>query len=118
MSREILAPTHERTNTSRPRLSVPNQKSASTEQIYQNPLHPYTESLLSAIPEAEPLQEKERDRMTYEGMTYSDSELDELEFVEIAPEHFVLCLPSEVADYKRKYTKLRTRSYSKQLVAI
>lgn len=91
---------------------------ASTEQIYQNPLHPYTESLLSAIPEAEPLQEKERVRMTYEGMTYSDSELDELEFVEIAPEHFVLCLPSEVADYKRKYTKLRTRSYSKQLVAI
>lgn len=91
---------------------------APSEQIYQYPLHPYTESLLSAIPEADPLQEKNRQRVVYEGMGYSDEELDQLEFFEISQGHFVLCLPSEVAHYKRKFTLLRNQAKPKQLVAI
>lgn len=89
-----------------------------SEQIYQYPLHPYTESLLSAIPEADPLQEKQRERSIYDGMDYSEEEFDQLEFFEVAPEHFILCLPTELAFYKRKYTLLRNKVNPKQLVAI
>lgn len=91
---------------------------APSEQIYQYPLHPYTESLLSAIPEAEPITEKNRQRKVYEGHDYTEAELAQLDFFEISPEHFVLCLPSEVAQYKRKYTVLRSHSTPSQLLAI
>lgn len=81
-------------------------------EIYQCPLHPYTESLLSAIPEADPLLEKDRDRQTYSGFNYTAAEWDDVRMFEIAPEHFVLCHPSEVATYRRKFTVLRTHNQS------
>ena len=37
------------------------------EEIYQNPLHPYTQVLLSAIPKPDPNTEKERERIIIEG---------------------------------------------------
>lgn len=35
------------------------------EDIYENPIHPYTQSLLSAIPHPDPLSEKTRQRVVY-----------------------------------------------------
>ena len=34
---------------------------ADSEELFKNPLHPYTKALLSAIPEPDPRKEKKRD---------------------------------------------------------
>lgn len=39
---------------------------ASSERLYQNPLHNYTKSLISAIPQPDPMFERERVRKIYE----------------------------------------------------
>ena len=82
---------------------------APADEIYECPLHQYTESLLSAIPEADPLKAKERQRVQYQGLNYSEAEWKDVKMREIAPGHQVLCHPNEVAAYRRKYTVLRTK---------
>ena len=52
------------------------------EDIYENPLHPYTVSLLSAIPLPDPIQEKVRKRVVYKRdevpLTYNSASLRQL----------------------------------------
>ncbi len=48
-------------------------ETGTTEEIFSNPIHPYTKSLLSAIPHPNPVVEKERVSMTY---SYKDSGID------------------------------------------
>ncbi|MCR5794751.1 MAG: ATP-binding cassette domain-containing protein [Solobacterium sp.] len=50
-------------------------ETGTTDEIFENPIHPYTRSLLSAIPHPNPIVEKARIAMTYdkakEGVDYS-----------------------------------------------
>ena len=57
------------------------------EQIYNNAKHPYTKSLLSAIPLPDPIYERKRRRIKYEATVnnYTNRELHEIE-----PGHFIL----------------------------
>lgn len=66
------------------------------DKIYNNPIHPYTKSLLSAIPYANPLIERNRARIYY---NKSDIDYDIGEFNEVEPEHFVLGTKDEVGSW-------------------
>lgn len=73
----------------------------SAEEIYNYGLHPYTESLLSAIPLPDPDYERVRERITYK----PENTDKERSLQEIAPEHFVYCSEDEVALYRDKLSK-------------
>ncbi len=57
------------------------------EEIYQNPLHDYTKSLSSAIPQPDPESERSRKRFSYIDPTKANNHLRQLH--EIRPNHFV-----------------------------
>ncbi len=61
---------------------------APSEELYDNPMHPYTKSLLSAIPVSEPLIERQRNMIHY---VPSDIPAEKLALREVKPGHFVLC---------------------------
>ena len=66
-----------------------------SDELFAHPLHPYTKSLLSAIPYPDPLYEKHRNRISYNPAVAHDYEFDKPKFQEIRPGHFVLCNEAE-----------------------
>jgi oligopeptide transport system ATP-binding protein len=92
---------------------------ATSDELFANPLHPYTKSLLSAIPLPDPLREKSRQRILYESENYcisggvsngvsggvSGSVLggDLPTFKEVKKGHFVLCTKCEFDKLTRTY---------------
>jgi len=73
---------------------------APADEVYNKPLHPYTESLLSAIPLPDPVYERNRTRFTY--VPREDNGEPEA-MREIVPGHFVYCRESDVPALKEKY---------------
>ncbi|MDP4085139.1 MAG: ABC transporter ATP-binding protein [Bacillota bacterium] len=68
---------------------------APAEELYRNPLHPYTQSLLSAIPLPDPISERTRARKSYNPSVHNYAENEPVEFREVTPGHFVLCSEKE-----------------------
>ena len=75
---------------------------AKGDDLYAHPLHPYTKALLSAIPEPNPITEKNRQRFDYDPKRDHKYPDEEFSLVEVEPEHFVYCTPSELADIKKE----------------
>ena len=75
---------------------------ANGEDLYKNPLHPYTKALLSAIPEPNPITERQRVRVDYVPDRDHDYSNEKPSMVEVEPEHFVYCSPSELAKYREQ----------------
>lgn len=73
---------------------------ASSEELFKNPLHPYTRSLLSAIPLPDPHYEKQRKRFDYVPSRDHDYSNQKPSFREVAPGHFVSCNDAEFAKYQ------------------
>ena len=73
---------------------------ADSDELFKNPLHPYTRSLLSAIPLPDPIYEKQRTRVIYNPIAEHDYSVDEPSFREISPGHFVYCNDAEEEKYK------------------
>ena len=73
---------------------------ASGAEIFKNPLHPYTKSLLSAIPLPDPHYEKNRVRIIYNPATEHDYSVDLPSMKEVAPGHFVYCNSQEFDKYQ------------------
>ncbi len=59
---------------------------AESEELFRNPLHPYTKSLLSAVPIPDPRREKNRVRISYEPACSDPSAA----FREVTPGHWVM----------------------------
>lgn len=74
-----------------------------SEELYNNPIHPYTKSLLSAIPQPDPDTERQRKRIAYDPKMHNYSGDEELKLREIKPGHLVLCSEKEYAEYKKQY---------------
>lgn len=75
---------------------------ANGDDLYKNPLHPYTKALLSAIPEPNPITERTRKRVDYDPERDHDYSGEKPSMVEVEPEHFVYCSPSEFEAYRKQ----------------
>ena len=75
---------------------------AETEELFAHPMHPYTRSLLSAIPLPDPRSEKKRVRIIYNPIAEHDYSTDKPTMREILPGHFVRCNDAEEAKYKEE----------------
>jgi len=75
---------------------------ASSEELFLHPLHPYTKSLLSAIPYPDPLYEKQRKRIAYEPVLAHDYSEDKPQLHEIVPGHFIHANEAELARYREE----------------
>ncbi|HHW6761520.1 ATP-binding cassette domain-containing protein [Staphylococcus aureus] len=67
------------------------------EEIYQNPLHDYTKSLLSAIPQPDPESERSRKRFSY---IHDEANNHLRQLHEIRPQHFVFSTEEEAAQLR------------------
>lgn len=75
---------------------------ATSEELFAHPLHPYTKSLLSAIPYPDPHHEKNRKRITYDPHTSHDYSVQTPVLREIVPGHFILCNDAEFEKYQKE----------------
>ena len=73
-----------------------------SDELFKNPLHPYTKSLLSAIPKPNPLEEKTRKRIVYNPNEAHDYSVDKPTLKEITPGHFIYCNDAEFEQYKKE----------------
>lgn len=69
---------------------------APADALFAQPLHPYTKSLLSAIPIPDPRLERQRQQLAYEPPPPADRQLQE-----VTPSHFVLCSQEEAQIMER-----------------
>ncbi|MGL4337207.1 MAG: ATP-binding cassette domain-containing protein [Turicibacter sp.] len=73
---------------------------ATAEELFLHPLHPYTKSLLSAIPIPDPKLEKKKKLIVYTGEEH-DYRLDKPKWVEVSKDHFVWANEIEIDGYKK-----------------
>lgn len=74
---------------------------AETEELFNNPIHPYTKSLLSAVPIPDPILERKKVLKVYDPDQH-DYSVEKPEMVEIKPGHFVWANKTEVENYKKE----------------
>ena len=79
---------------------------ASSDELFKHPLHPYTVSLLSAIPKPNPLTERKRTRIVYKPWEVHNYETDKPQLREVCPGHQVYCNEAEFNQYLEKIKEL------------
>ena len=75
---------------------------ATSDELFAHPLHPYTQSLLSAIPLPDPKLEKKRKRLKYDPLSAHDYGDEIPEMREVCPGHFVRCSMEEFRRYRQQ----------------
>ena len=75
-------------------------ETGTTDEIFENPIHPYTKSLLSAIPHPNPIVEKKRKALVY------DKEKEGVDYTlgvehKLSDTHFVLATDEEFAKWNK-----------------
>lgn len=74
---------------------------ADADELYAHPVHPYTKSLLSAIPQPDPVSERNKQRLYYDPSIH-DYSVEQPRFQEIRPGHFVYASDSEMEKYRKE----------------
>ncbi|MFU2163823.1 ATP-binding cassette domain-containing protein [Streptococcus pluranimalium] len=75
---------------------------AETEELFRNPIHPYTKSLLSAVPIPDPILERQKELVIYDPDQH-DYRTEKPSMVEMSPGHYVWGSPTEISNYKQNY---------------
>ncbi len=78
---------------------------ATSDELFAHPLHPYTKSLLSAVPCPDPITESNRKRIIYNPAESHDYSKQAPSFRELAPGHFVRCNDEEASRYIEELKK-------------
>ena len=73
---------------------------AEAEELFDYPMHPYTHSLISAIPIPDPVLEKNKELFTYDPSIH-DYSVDKPEMVDIGNNHYVYGNKAEIERYKK-----------------
>lgn len=71
---------------------------AEAEELVAHAIHPYTRSLLSAIPMPDPRREREKQLLVYDPAMH-DYSVEAPQWRELRPEHYVLCSEAEAAQW-------------------
>lgn len=73
---------------------------AESEELFAFPLHPYTKSLISAIPVPDPAIEKDKKLVVYDPSMHN-YETEKPELVDLGNGHMIFGSPSEIEEYKK-----------------
>ncbi len=85
---------------------------ATSDELFSHPLHPYTKSLLSAIPLPDPRYEKQRKRFAYVPLKEHDYSVQGPTLREVAPGHFVSCNDVEFVKYQQILKEMKNETSS------
>ena len=66
-------------------------EAGATEAVYRHPLHPYTQTLLASVPQADPIFEQQKTHVQFDHEPIAPT----ANLVEAAPEHWVLAAQTE-----------------------
>lgn len=76
---------------------------AESEELFAHPLHPYTRALLSAIPQPDPIAERQKKLIVYDPACHNYSRTNRPGWHEIVPGHFVLASEEELEEYHKQF---------------
>ncbi len=72
---------------------------AESEKLFENPLHPYTRALISAVPQPDPIAERNKVIEIYDPSCHN-YDVDKPEWVKIEEDHYILANKEEIIKYK------------------
>ena len=76
---------------------------AESEELFAHPLHPYTQALLSAIPQPDPIAERQKKLLVYDPGCHHYSEANRPSWQEIVPGHYILASDEEMETYRKQF---------------